>query len=126
MSEGACVLPPAVTAGVCTDGRQEGHTVYCFRLRGVPAVTDGLGPVFHSVSQSLQMHTVRSLAATSNLILISLDQKQGFHNISIKVPDIGHPSTEVRSELAKNNGFAKCKCLRFFAQVNLKTQQHKI
>lgn len=70
---------PAVTARVCTDGRQEGHTVYCFRPCGVPAVTDGLGPRFSSglcVSQSSQVQPVRSLAATSNRTLIGLDQRQ--------------------------------------------------
>lgn len=79
MSERACVSSPAVTARVCTDGRQEGRTVYCFRPCGVPAVTDGLGPRFSSglcVSQSLRVQSVRSLAATSNHTLISLDQKQ--------------------------------------------------
>lgn len=34
---------PAVTVRVCTDGRQEGQIVYCFRPSGMPAVMDGLG-----------------------------------------------------------------------------------
>lgn len=37
-----CSLP-AVTVRVCSDGRQRGRLVYCFRPRGAPAVTDGLG-----------------------------------------------------------------------------------
>ncbi len=99
LSGQACVLPPPQLY-VCTDGRQEGHAVYCFRLCGVPAVTDGLGRGFPWASVS-----VRSLAATSNHTLISLDQKQrgnggvgGAHNIDIKIhlsPDVGHPSTAV-------------------------------
>lgn len=50
MSGQACVLPPAVTVQVCTDGRQEGHIVYCFRACGVPAVMDGLGRGFPQAS----------------------------------------------------------------------------
>lgn len=39
---------PAVTVQVCTDGRQEGQIVYCFRPCGMPAVMDGLGRGFSS------------------------------------------------------------------------------
>lgn len=34
---------PAVTVLACSDGRQRGRLVYCFRPCGAPAVTDGLG-----------------------------------------------------------------------------------
>lgn len=70
---------PAVTVPVCTDGRQEGQTVYCFRPCSMPAVMDGLGWAFSSdlsVSQLLWAQSVRSLAATSNHTLISLEQKK--------------------------------------------------
>lgn len=67
---------PAVTTRVCTDGRQGGHAVYCFRLHGVPDVTDGLVLSFPSVSPSLRVRSVRSLAAMSNETPISSGPKQ--------------------------------------------------
>lgn len=71
---------PAVTARVCSDGRQRRRFVYCFRPCGAPAVTDGLGlswdvffliafstfNVFLSVLASAP-HFVRSLACSVNL-----------------------------------------------------------
>lgn len=66
----------AVTTRVCTDGRQGGHAVYCFRLHGVPDVTDGLVLRFPSLSPSLRVRSVRSLAAVSNDTPISSGPKQ--------------------------------------------------
>lgn len=97
---------PAVTVWVCTDGRQEGHVVYCFRPCGVPAVMDGLGRGFCSglcVSQTVQVQSVRSLAAKLKAYTDKFRPKTGvsprrvFCNISIKIqsPDIDHPSSAV-------------------------------
>lgn len=77
MSERPCVLPlPWLHECVPTDGRQGGHAVYCFRLHGVPDVTDGLVLRFPSLSPSLRVRSVRSLAAVSNDTPISSDPKQ--------------------------------------------------
>lgn len=105
--QGKRVFFPLPWLYVCTDGCQEGQTVYCFRPCGMPAVMDGLGRGFSSglrVPLSLQVQSVRSLAAMSNHTLISLDQKQGSHrrrvshNISVKIrlsADVGHPGSAV-------------------------------
>lgn len=37
----------AVTLPLCTDGCQEGHTVYCFRLCGMPVVMERSGQCFY-------------------------------------------------------------------------------
>lgn len=73
---------PAVTARVCTDGRQVGRAVYCFRPCGVPGITDGLD-LFPSVSPSPQVQSGRPLAATSKDTPIGSDPKQNiFFEIS--------------------------------------------
>lgn len=77
--QGEHVFLAAVTVRVCTDSRQEGRAVYCFRPCGVPAVMDGLGRGFSSglwVSHFSQVQLVRSPAATANHAAISLEQKE--------------------------------------------------
>lgn len=70
---------PTVPVRACTDGHQEGQFVYCFRPRGMSAVTAGLGrgfPQARVFQRPDKTQSVRSLASVSNQTLITLDQKQ--------------------------------------------------